>query len=270
LLGVPASAGLKISVIHPAARPLRLAAAVAAWVRSSRSGFEYVVCYHAEQAAEFAASAQLDALRAQHEGLICVVNPGPNHPTLNGRSSFVDNANCAARACAGDVLVLATDDLEPPASWDELILEAIESRPGVPQRTLGDGRVQPEAILRCSNGDARSDARDLILHPVMTRARYERQGWIFHPGYSGMYSDNELTIRARIDEVVIEAPQIVFRHRHPDYGTAPMDQVYAWQNSREEFARGMQTLKARAALGFPHAGEERGPQPVTLYFGNSG
>jgi hypothetical protein len=49
-----------------------------------------------------------------------------------------------------------------------------------------------------------------------------------------------------------------------------MDQVYAWQNSRDEFARGIETIKERAALGFPHVGEERGPQPVTLYFGKSG
>ena len=255
---------------------MQLAAAITAWYRTFSSvadvgsELQYVVCYHTEQAAEFAGSAPLEPLRARYEGLIFLVNSGPNHPTLNGRSSFVDNANCAARASVGDVLVLAADDLEPPEGWDRLILQAIESRAGAPLRALSDGRVQPEAVLKCSNGDPRSDARDLILHPIMTRARYERQGWIFHPGYSGMYSDNEMTIRARIDGVVIDAPQIVFRHSHPDYGTAPMDQVYAWQNSRDEFARGIETIKERAALGFPHAGEERGPQPVTLYFGRSG
>lgn len=264
---------MKISVIHPAARPPQLASAIAAWYRrrSSAAGaalpFEYIVCHHAEQAAEFARLAPAQALRAQFEGCSRVVNPGPNHPTLNGRSSFVDNVNCAAAASTGDVLVMASDDLEPPESWDTLILRAIESHPDLPQRSLRDGRRQTEAVLKCSNGDARSDARDLILHPVMTRARYERQGWIFPPAYSGMYSDNELTIRARIDGVVIEAPHIVFTHRHPDLGTAVTDQVYVWQNSREEFARGAEILKARAALGFPHAGEERGPQPVTLFFG---
>lgn len=232
--------------------------------------FQYVVCHHAEQAAEFDRAAGIGPLRARYPGLSCHVNHGPNHPTLNGRSSFVDNSNCAARIATGDVLVVATDDLEPPEYWDRLIVAALDSRTDLPLRTLGDGRRQPEAIVKCSNGDARSDARDLILHPVMTRARYERQGWIFHPDYSGMYSDNEFTIRARIDGVVVEAPHIMFRHRHPDYGTAAMDQVYAWQNSRDEFARGIETLKARAALGFPHAGEERGPRPVTLYFGKPG
>jgi hypothetical protein len=267
---------MKISVIHPAARPAQLASAIAAWYRR-RSGaagvalpFEYIVCHHAEQAAEFARLAPAEALRSQFAGCSRIVNSGPNHPTRNGRSSFVDNVNCAAAASTGDVLVMATDDLEPPESWDALILRAIEAHPELPQRALRDGRQQTEAVVKCSNGDARSDARDLILHPVMTRARYERQGWVFHPAYSGMYSDNELTIRARIDGVVIEAPHIVFMHRHPDLGTAATDQVYRWQNSREEFARGKETIQARAALGFPHAGEERGPQPVTLYFGATG
>jgi hypothetical protein len=263
-------------VIHPAARPQRLATAIAAWYRAcSREAplaqtFEYIVCHHADQSAEFDRFAPLPALRAQFEGCSRIVNAGPNHPTRNGRSSFVDNTNRAAADSTGDVLIVATDDLEPPASWDALIRQAIESRRDLPLRTLKDGRRQPEAILKCSNGDARSDARDLILHPVMTRARYERQGWIFHPAYSGMYSDNELTIRARMDGVVIDAPHIVFMHRHPDLGTAASDQVYLWQNSGEEFARGMEVIKARAALGFPHAGEERGPQPVTLYFGAPG
>jgi hypothetical protein len=267
---------VKFSVIHPAARPAQLATAVAAWFRAwagapgAAPAFEYVVCYHAEQAAAFAQANPAEGLQARFKGLTCLVNAGANHPTLNGRSSFVDNANRAAAACTGDVLVLATDDLEPPQAWNALIGEAIAAHPELPQRALRDGHLQTEAVLKCSNGDARSDARDLILHPVMTRARYERQGWIFHPGYSGMYSDNELTIRARIDGVVIEAPQIVFRHRHPDYGTAQTDQVYLWQNSREEFVRGAEVIKARAALGFPHAGEERGPQPVTLYFGEPG
>lgn len=268
---------MNISVIHPAARPSTLAAAVANWYRASASagnaepGFQYVVCYHAEQAALFAGAADSPAtLQQRFKGLSSIVNHGPNHPTLNGRSSFVDNSNCAAAASNGDVLVLATDDLEPPAAWDTLIRRAIEASPASQLRKLKDGRLQAEAILKCSNGDARSDAKDLILHPVVTRARYERQGWIFFPGYSGMYSDNELTIRARIDGVVIDAPQIVFTHRHPDYGTAAMDQVYAWQNSNEEYARGIETFKARAALGFPHAGEERGPQPVELYFADPG
>jgi hypothetical protein len=267
---------MRISVIHPAARPAQLTSAVAAWYRkrSDMAGaalpLEYIVCCHAEQAAEFARIAPAEALRVQFAGCSLIVNSGPNHPTLNGRSSFVDNVNCAAAASTGDVLVMATDDLEPPGSWDALIQQAIESHPEMPRRTLRDGRQQTEAVVKCSNGDARSDARDLILHPVMTRARYERQGWVFPPAYSGMYSDNELTIRAQIDGVVIEAPHIVFMHRHPDLGTAATDQIYRWQNSREEFTRGKETILARAALGFPHAGEQRGPQPVTLYFGPGG
>ena len=125
---------MKISVIHPAARPAQLAAAIAAWYRE-RSGeagaaqpLEYIVCCHAEQAAEFARLAPEESLRAQFAGCSRIVNAGPNHPTRNGRSSFVDNVNCAAAASTGDVLVMATDDLEPPPSWDALILQAIASR----------------------------------------------------------------------------------------------------------------------------------------------
>lgn len=164
---------MRFSVIHPAARPQRLATAIAAWYRTYSQGapaaepFEYIVCHHAEQAAEFDRLAPLHALRAQFKGCSRIVNAGPNHPTLNGRSSFVDNTNYAAADTTGDVLIVATDDLEPPASWDTLVSQAIESRRDLPLRALRDGRRQPEAILKCSNGDARSDACDLILHPVI-------------------------------------------------------------------------------------------------------
>jgi hypothetical protein len=255
---------LKISVLHPAARPARLRAVVASWHAALSPGgaIEYVVCHHAEQADGFGG---LHQLAHEFPGLAIKVNPGPNHPTLNGRSSFVDNVNHAAARASGDVLVLATDDLEPPPQWDERILAALALP--APLRRLKDGRMQLEAILSCSNGDARSDAREMVLHPIMTRARYERQGWIFHPDYSGVYSDTELTVRGRIDGVVVAAPQIVFKHHHPDYDpAAAMDQVYRWQNSGEEYARGLATIKARALLGFPHAGEPRGPHPVELYF----
>jgi hypothetical protein len=259
-----ARAEVDISVLHPAARPRRLRAVVASWFGTAAEPYriEYIVCHHLAQAAEFGS---LGDLRREFERLAVVVNGAANHPTLNGRSSFVDNVNQAAARARGDVLVLATDDLEPPQHWDERILAALALP--APLRRLRDGRMQLEAILSCSNGDAQSDARDLVLHPIMTRARYERQGWIFPADYSGVYSDTELTVRGRIDGVVVAAPHIVFRHRHPDYDpAAAQDQIYRWQNAPEEYARGLAIIKARAQLGFPHRDEPRGPHPVELYF----
>jgi hypothetical protein len=216
-------------------------------MRADRPGaVQYVICFHEQQAVDFEPFQRI--IRKVKRGSICyTVNHGPDHPTLNGRSSFVSNANQAARGTCGEILVLATDDLEPPDDWDRLINEALDAH----TRDCSTGGPRPvgEIVVKCSDGQP--FARRLISHPVMTRARYEAQGWLFCPAYSGMYSDNDLTERAYADCVVLEAPQIVFEHHHPLYGTAEPDEVYRQQNAPEEYARGKEIYERRRRAGFP-------------------
>jgi glycosyl transferase family 2 len=147
--------------------------------------------------------------------------------------------NAAAAASRGKVLVQMSDDWQPPYHWDNQILWAMKTP--VEKST--------PAVLAISDG-IRSDK--LLCMAILTRAQYltqrhERTGepYLFHPEYLGVYSDNEFTVRAYENGVVIEAKGIVFKHEHPLATGAPLDATYRAQNSPERYAHGLEVFNRR-------------------------
>jgi hypothetical protein len=132
--------------------------------------------------------------------------------------------NAAAAACHGHVLVQMSDDFEPPMHWDTLILDR-----------LGD--LSQPTVLAVSDG-SRTDA--LLCMAILTRARYKAQGYLFHPDFKSMYSDNYFTHCSYQDGCVIEARDIIFEHLHPAFGKAEMDETYATSNARERYTEGLE------------------------------
>jgi hypothetical protein len=72
----------------------------------------------------------------------------------------------------------------------------------------------------------------------MTRARYRQQGWMFHPDFFSVYSDNWFTDCAMMDDVVIFAKHIHFEHLHPCFGRAEVDATYQRGNSESAYRMG--------------------------------
>jgi hypothetical protein len=81
---------------------------------------------------------------------------------------------------------------------------------------------------------------------ILTRKRYKDQGYLFHPRYTGVYSDNEFTDCAYADGVILEARDLVFRHDHPLFTGAKMDATTAAQNTPERYAEGKKIYDERA------------------------
>jgi hypothetical protein len=75
---------------------------------------------------------------------------------------------------------------------------------------------------------------------ILTRARYKAQGYLFHPDFKSMYSDNYFTHCSYQDGCVIEARDIIFEHLHPAFGKAEMDETYATSNARERYTEGLE------------------------------
>ncbi|OFW04152.1 MAG: hypothetical protein A3I61_09190 [Acidobacteria bacterium RIFCSPLOWO2_02_FULL_68_18] len=141
--------------------------------------------------------------------------------------------NAAAKASHGDILITISDDFFPPAGWDGQIRDAIPD-------------FTQEVVLDVDNSDG---SRRLLPFSILTRRYYDRYGYIFYPGYHGLMGDYEFTEQARRDRVVRPVRHIVFEHRHPSRGTAPMDDIYARQRSHYE--EGRRLYKERKAKGFP-------------------
>lgn len=156
------------------------------------------------------------------------------------RPCTVDAWNLAAKLSIGTVLVCLADDCFPCNHWDTLMLEA-----------LGD--LSRESVLWVDT----QDQMQLITHPILTRAYYERPGRggcggeLLYPDYISVGSDDDFTEYASKDGVVIDARnRIHLEHRHPSTGKTKVDAVYAWSNRQEAWDRKVEVLARRRAGGF--------------------
>lgn len=164
-----------------------------------------------------------------------------------GADANIAQANAAAAASTGKLLVGVMDDIVPPEHWDTLLLDAIAAKDLPRPELLKPGMVdwQPdldtELILHCSTGSP-SD-KDLMNAGAMTRKRYERYGYLCHPDFESMYADNWFTFEARRDEAaglckIITRMDILFEHRHPIFGKGEPDEIYALQNRELAYREG--------------------------------
>lgn len=144
------------------------------------------------------------------------------HRIVQGDGGPVRAWNYAAEASHGEILIQLSDDWEPPMHWDKIILDRI-------------GDTSKPAVLQISDGHRKDD---LMCMAILTRARYLDQGYLFHPDFFSMYSDNWFSECAHRDGVVIDARDVVFEHLHPAFGKGEMDAVYQRSNTPENYHEG--------------------------------
>lgn len=135
--------------------------------------------------------------------------------------------NAAAARSSGQVLIQLSDDWNPPMHWDKLIRER-----------LGD--LSESKVLAISDGH-REDA--LLCMAILTRTRYREQGYLFHPDFLSVFSDDWFTHCAYRDGVVIDARDIVIEHQHPLFTGASLDATTAASNAPERYEHGKAVME---------------------------
>ena len=164
------------------------------------------------------------------------------HVNVSGANGPVDAWNACARYSSGQILIQLSDDWDPPMHWDKLVIEA-----------LGD--TSAPKVLAVSDGHRKDD---LLCMAILTRARYKQQGYLFHPEFFSMFSDNWFSERAFADGVVIDArSSLVFEHLHPAFGKAQMDETYARSNADYRYRTGEGVLR-RLRAGVKTSAEIQG------------
>jgi hypothetical protein len=152
--------------------------------------------------------------------------------------------NLGAFSTMAPVIVQLSDDWTPPQQWDKLILERI-------------GDLNEKKVLAVSDG-FRKDK--LLCMAICTRRYLEHDHFLFHPGFTGVYSDNWFTELAYARGAVIEAPDLVFTHNHfLKTGQVP-DATYQRQNSPQAYHDG------KAVLDRLHAGNDWSSVPGWFNF----
>lgn len=118
--------------------------------------------------------------------------------------------------------------LFPPQDWDVELIRSLD--------------INDEQVLFVHDGSSRDDV--LATLAILTRKRYIAQGgWMFHPYFSSMYSDDYFTIKALTDGVARDRYDLVFTHHHPMLdASVPVDAAYARQNHQDEYDKGLRVL----------------------------
>ena len=135
--------------------------------------------------------------------------------------------NEATKFSKGEILIQLSDDWDPPMHWDKLILAKFKG-------------VTTPAVLAISDG-TRTD--NLLCMAILNRARYQKQGYLFHPDFFSVFSDNHFTDRAYAEDVVIDAKEIVIEHLHPAFGKGEVDETYARSNDPANYEAGLATYE---------------------------
>ncbi len=240
----------KISVLHPTARigvfpsfPRGWRDAAKQWMQAAAdpSQVEYVIAVHESRWQAFwddisgYSSAPVAVERVTK--LICndTVFFGSCLVVRNdGRDCVVDQINAAAAACSGEIIIGTMDDLRAPHAWDAKVSFVFEDSK---QGSAG------EAVAVFGSGATPERDRALMICGAMSRARYERLGYILNPAFESMFADNYYSWEVQRDVAkgicnLVERLNIEFEHNHPIFGTSESDAVYQLQNRPDAYQIG--------------------------------
>lgn len=228
------------SILHTSARPEKWREIYDAWIGSALhpEQVEYVLCADRRWGFE------------PGENLGYDLSSNLNKLVWNeGRRCYVDGVNTAAKASTGQILIVNADDQYPMQHWDSALWQVIQSSPDRHDFVLEVSTGTPDEHDRGGN--------PIIVMPVLSRARYERLGYVFYPDYESMYADNDLHDHAVHDGVLIQAHHLMFPHRHPIADKSiPVDKAYQEQNRQIAYQIGEVLLTWRRRTRFGDALKE--------------
>src|ERR1035437_6319248 len=255
------------SILHTSARPDAWRAVYDDWMSKAvhPESVEYVLCIDPRWGFDAADMSKYDT---PLDNVRVVLN--------NRRRCYVDGVNLAAGESTGAVLVVNADDQFACDGWDEALIDAIVGK------VLGDNdldgaalaldialvrsngldrRLESPFVIEVSTGTPNEHDRGVLVMPILSRARYEAQGFVFYPEYESMYADNDFCESARQDGIVIDARHLMFPHRHPMFDASGVggwsedwqgrdDVALRAQNRPESYAIGKEIYARRKASGF--------------------
>jgi hypothetical protein len=77
-----------------------------------------------------------------------------------------------------------------------------------------------------------------MCHPILSRALYNKRGYVFHPEYFGVFCDNDFTVRTQLECPILQVKGLEWNHDHPSNGTRVEDDVVRHQNSEAAYRYG--------------------------------
>lgn len=121
----------------------------------------------------------------------------------------VDAINRDVKDCPWDILINISDDqIFHTENFDQIIREQF-------QDTLDQVLHVPD-----------NHNPELLTMSIIGRDYYNRDGYVYHPSYVGLYCDNEAQQVANLRGKLVKLNQNLFNHNHPNYGIVERDDQY--------------------------------------------
>jgi len=154
---------------------------------------------------------------------------------IDDNKSAIEAINNAAKIATGDLFVVVSDDFECFPNWDVELLDALKDK--------SDFLVKTQDKIQ----------KTLITLPVMDREYYNRFGYIYHPSYVHMYSDQEMTCVGHCLDKIITLP-LTFSHKHYSVGGIQKDEIS--QRNDNSYPQGYENFNIRSRDNFGLKPEE--------------
>lgn len=222
---------MKVSVIHPTARPRKALEAMHKWLDQAANleSVEYILAidspplHYKVREDDILAYQNLPYERKRRVDL-CVKSI-----LVPFEVGSVKKANEAAKKSTGDILIQASDDVFPQKDWDRELIEATD--------------WDRELILFIDEGHEHKET--IPQGMVMSRKRYEKQGYFYHPEFRHLGADNYHLWKVKKDGCpIVKAEHILFQHNHWCWGRGrKKDRVDEISNSLLEVNHAKRTYK---------------------------
>ncbi len=144
-----------------------------------------------------------------------------------------------------DILILASDDMVPIVQgWDNIIREEMQLH----------FFPTPEEKYNLSEGVIWYDdgyKSNINMMPIMTKAAYDRFGYIYHPAYVSLFCDNEMTEVWSALNCQIKRDLCLFQHQHYARSSQWHHTIDPLMRRNESyFMQDRKTYNTRKALNF--------------------
>lgn len=225
----------QLSLIYASARPHLIAGVIKLWESRCRNpeNIEWCIATDAKDGPPMIGSGTVTEASEERITETCLTKPIHHTTLLKPPFSRIRAYNEAAKMSTGNWLVTVADDWVPCDGWDE--------------RLRGDtccGRHRYPVVIHVFDGHK----KDLITHPIVSRAFYQQEGCLLNPEYQAILADDDLTAVAKLRARVVRK-EIGFFHSHPAFGSRENDQTDIKAHESHDADRAV--YQARKASGFP-------------------
>ncbi len=178
--------------------------------------------------------------------ILCTVDSDDH--TLTGFVTFVDSPYILHSGVSKNKIDAINRDMDKSGDWDILVNMSDDMRfiqKGFDKVIVDSFAGDTDLCLHLPDGNQNEK---LITLAILGRKYYERFNYIYHPSYISLWCDMEMTDVAKNLGKYKYVPQLVYRHLHPAWGLAPMDDQYIKTESFESVDK--QNYLTRKANGF--------------------